>query len=161
VEEIAYYLTILYQFEQSHIVSNVNMRLHEANEKMSVERWLRAGDEVRNLIEVSQCLCRDLNLKHPEQEFEQTPYRLTAIPFTPCIILSDNNQPNAQRVNVNYIWKIKPPRSCKCVNIYCAVNVAIPPTCFGHSCGHPQGGALRRIDTYFPDDGQVSGRNMQ
>jgi len=23
----------------------------------------------------------------------------------------------------------------------------IPPTCFGHSCGQPQGGALQRMDT--------------
>jgi hypothetical protein len=74
------------------------MRSREANEKKFQERWLRAGDELRNLIEISQCLCRDLNLKHPEQEFEQTLYRLTAIPFIPYIILSDNNQPNAKRV---------------------------------------------------------------
>jgi hypothetical protein len=25
------------------------------------------------------------------------------------------------------------------------INVVITPTCFGHSCGHPQGGALRSI----------------
>ena len=24
---------------------------------------------------------------------------------------------------------------------------SIPPTCFGHSCGHPHGGALQRKDT--------------
>jgi len=24
---------------------------------------------------------------------------------------------------------------------------SIPPTCFGHSCGHPRGSALQRIDT--------------
>jgi len=22
----------------------------------------------------------------------------------------------------------------------------MPPTCFGHICGHPQGGALQRMD---------------
>jgi hypothetical protein len=137
------------------------MRLREANEKMSEERWLRACDELRNVTEVSQCVCRDLNLKHPEEESEQTLYRLTAIPFIPYIILSHNNQPSAQRVNVNYIWKLKPPHAGKCVNIYCAVNVAILPTCVGHSCGNPQGGALRRIDTCCPDDGHMSGRNMQ
>ena len=27
------------------------------------------------------------------------------------------------------------------------ININIPPTCFGHLCGHPQGGALQRIDT--------------
>jgi hypothetical protein len=107
------------------------MRLHEGNEKMSEERWLRACDELRNLIEVSQCLCRDFNLKHPEEEFEQTLYRLTATPFIPYIILSHNNQQSAKRVNVNYSW-----------------------------C-HPQGGALRRKDTCVPDDGHMSGRNMQ
>jgi hypothetical protein len=139
--EIAYYFMTLHQFQQSHIVSNVRMRAREANEKNFQERWLRAGDELRNVIEVSQCLCRDLNLKHPEQEFEQTLYRLTAIPFTRRIILSDNNQTNAQRVTVKYtsIWKLKPPRACKCVNIYCAINVAIPPACVGNSCGHSQG----------------------
>jgi hypothetical protein len=27
------------------------------------------------------------------------------------------------------------------------INAVIHPTCFGHSCGHPQGGALRRLNT--------------
>jgi hypothetical protein len=28
-------------------------------------------------------------------------------------------------------------------------NAVIPATCFGHSCGHPQRGALRRIYSFF------------
>jgi hypothetical protein len=31
----------------------------------------------------------------------------------------------------------KPTRAHKCMNIYYKRN--IPSTCFGHSCGHPQG----------------------
>jgi hypothetical protein len=35
----------------------------------------------------------------------------------------------------------------KCAQVYVNINLVIRPTCFGHSCGHPQGGALWRINT--------------
>jgi hypothetical protein len=35
-------------------------------------KWLRAVDVPRKLIGVSECLCRNINIKHPEQQFEQT-----------------------------------------------------------------------------------------
>jgi len=35
----------------------------------------------------------------------------------------------------------KPKNAQKCIKIYYIRN-----TCFGHSCSHPQGGVLRRID---------------
>ena len=38
----------------------------------------------------------------------------------------------------------KPKSAHKCIKIYIH---SMPPTCFGHSCGHPQVGALQRIDT--------------
>jgi hypothetical protein len=35
----------------------------------------------------------------------------------------------------------------KYTDVYENINVIITPTCFGHSCGHPQGGELRKINT--------------
>jgi hypothetical protein len=37
----------------------------------------------------------------------------------------------------------KPTNARKCIKVYYTHHT--PPTCFGHSCGHPQGGALQRI----------------
>jgi len=34
----------------------------------------------------------------------------------------------------------------KCMNVCYAHRII--PTCFGHSCGHLQGGALQRTDTW-------------
>jgi hypothetical protein len=70
--EIAYYLATLYQFQQLHTLNNMIRSVRLANKKMFEKRWLRAFDELRKLIEVSQCLCRVSNLKHPEQQFEET-----------------------------------------------------------------------------------------
>jgi len=39
----------------------------------------------------------------------------------------------------------KPTSAHECMKVYYAHR--IPPTCFGHSCGHLQWGALQRIDT--------------
>jgi hypothetical protein len=39
----------------------------------------------------------------------------------------------------------KPRNARKCMKVY--YKHIIPPTCFGHSCGHPEGGALQRMDT--------------
>ena len=39
----------------------------------------------------------------------------------------------------------KPTSARQSMNVY--YTHCIPPTCFGHSCGHLQGGALQRIDT--------------
>jgi hypothetical protein len=35
----------------------------------------------------------------------------------------------------------------KYTQVYEDINAVITPTYFGHACGHPQGGALQRIDT--------------
>jgi len=39
----------------------------------------------------------------------------------------------------------KPTNALKCVKVY--DKRSIPPTCFGHSRGHPQGSALQTMDT--------------
>ena len=38
----------------------------------------------------------------------------------------------------------KPTDACKCTKVHCTQ--CIPPTCFGHSYDHLQGGALQRTD---------------
>jgi len=40
----------------------------------------------------------------------------------------------------------KPTYAHKCMGVYYTHRT--PPTCFAHSCGHLQGGALQRIDTW-------------
>jgi hypothetical protein len=70
--EFAYYLPTLYQFQQLRILNNMIISLRLGNKKMFEKSWLCAVALLRKLIEFSQCLCRYLNLKHPEQEFEQT-----------------------------------------------------------------------------------------
>jgi len=40
----------------------------------------------------------------------------------------------------------KPTNAHKCIQVYYVINLIIPPTCFDHSCGHPQEGALQRMD---------------
>jgi hypothetical protein len=40
---------------------------------------------------------------------------------------------------------LKPTNAHKCMKVYCTH--CMPPTCFGHSCGHLQGDALQRIHT--------------
>jgi len=42
--------------------------------------------------------------------------------------------------------KSNPADARKCMRVYHTHR--IPPTCFGHSCGHLQGGALHRIETW-------------
>ena len=39
----------------------------------------------------------------------------------------------------------KPRNAHDCMKVF--YTHRIPPTCFGHSCGHLQGGVLQRIDT--------------
>jgi hypothetical protein len=39
----------------------------------------------------------------------------------------------------------KPTITHKCKDVY--YKHSIPPTCFGHSCGHPKGDALQKMDT--------------
>jgi len=41
--------------------------------------------------------------------------------------------------------KSKPANAHKCMKAYCTHRIA--STCFWHSCGLPQGGALQRTDT--------------
>jgi len=41
--------------------------------------------------------------------------------------------------------KSKPTNAHKCMTVYYIRRIAA--TCFGHSCGHVQGGALQRIGT--------------
>jgi hypothetical protein len=57
------------------------------------------------------------------------------------------------RAVVNAVMKgmiLKPIYAHKCMKVY--YTHCIPPTCFGHPCGHLQGGAS--------EGGHMSGRNM-
>lgn len=38
----------------------------------------------------------------------------------------------------------KPTNTQKCIKV--TYKHSMPPTCYGHSCGHPKGEALQRID---------------
>jgi len=39
---------------------------------------------------------------------------------------------------------MKPTNAHKCIKVSSKDNM--PATCFSHTCGHPQGGALQRMD---------------
>jgi len=63
-----------------------------------------------------------------------------------CVLYYCHRLSTQLQLNISYHINVvgKPRSAHTCIKIYMHI---MPPTCFGQSCGHPQGDALQRMDT--------------